>query len=87
MEQIDGLSKTELYNMLQMKMPFGRYGGRYLVNIPYEYYSWCIKQGMDKNELGKFMRFLYQAHLDGSIDILRGQRWNLVKSLQRELKE
>lgn len=85
-DDCSGLTTEEFYELLQLTMPYGKYAGRLLVNIPYEYYSWFIKKGVEDERLGKYMRFLCQAHLDGSIDMLRTNRIALIRSLEKQIR-
>ena len=71
-----GLSREEFIKLLGLKIQFGRHAGKKLLFLPYEYLVWMKKNGisiagLEKNEWEKYIDFLYQAHTDGSIDILR----------------
>lgn len=44
--------KTHLIKLAQMKMPFGKYAGRALIDLPEPYLLWFQKQGFPEGELG-----------------------------------
>lgn len=57
-----------------MKMPFGKYKGYYLVDIPEYYLVWYKNQGFPKGKLGTMMALVYEMQLNGLEDILRKLR-------------
>jgi len=47
-------------------MPFGRYAGRNLVDLPDEYLIWFEKQGFPEGELGELMKLTLALKIEGS---------------------
>ena len=70
------LQKTDQHKLLlqlvTMEMPFGKYKGRLLCNIPEHYLVWCRQKGFPKGKLGVLMETLYEIKLNGLDDILCG---------------
>ena len=66
-----GLNQKEFIELFNRKIYFGKYAGKRLIFLPYEYLSWMKKHGIGDEQMEKYVEFLYQAHIDGSIDILR----------------
>jgi uncharacterized protein (DUF3820 family) len=50
---------TMLIDLAQMKMPFGRYRGRLLINLPEPYVVWIRKNGFPPGRLGQLLGLLY----------------------------
>ncbi|RCU52805.1 hypothetical protein EZV61_10530 [Corallincola luteus] len=48
-----------------MSMPFGKYAGRPLIDIPEPYMVWLAKQGFPKGELGELLALVYEVKLEG----------------------
>ena len=46
-------------------MPFGKYKGRVLVDLPEEYIVWFSNNGFPKGELGNLLKELYEIKLNG----------------------
>lgn len=59
-------------------MPYGKYAGRVLLDLPEEYLLWLDKKGWPKGELGELLQLLLMIKTDGSEGVLnrlrRGQR-------------
>jgi uncharacterized protein (DUF3820 family) len=46
-------------------MPFGRYTGRPLIDLPEPYVVWFRQQGFPEGELGKMLSILYEIKTNG----------------------
>lgn len=59
-------------------MPYGKYAGRVLLDLPEEYLLWLDKKGWPKGELGELLQLLLMIKTDGSEGVLnrlrRGQK-------------
>ncbi|MDR0264260.1 MAG: DUF3820 family protein [Sphingobacterium sp.] len=53
---------TELVNV---KMPFGKYQGYILCNLPEPYLVWYNQKGFPKGKLGQQLATLYEIKLNG----------------------
>ncbi|WP_218598416.1 DUF3820 family protein [Polaribacter sp. NJDZ03] len=60
-----------LIDLAKMKMPFGKYQGRYLINLPEHYIVWYKNKGLPAGKLGKQMELVYELQLNGLEDIIR----------------
>ncbi|MBE7628402.1 DUF3820 family protein [Tenacibaculum piscium] len=63
--------KQFLMDTAQMRMPFGKYKGYYLDNLPEHYIVWYKNKGFPAGKLGKMMGLVYEMQLNGLEDILR----------------
>ncbi|MBS9766495.1 MAG: DUF3820 family protein [Flavobacteriaceae bacterium] len=64
-------NKQFLIDTANMKMPFGKYKGIYLIDIPEYYIVWYKNKGFPNGKLGKMMELVYELKLNGLEDILR----------------
>ena len=63
--------KQFLIDTANMKMPFGKYKGVYLIDIPEFYMVWYKNKGFPAGKLGRMMALVYELKLNGLEDILR----------------
>ena len=55
-------------------MPYGKYAGRVLLDLPEEYLLWLDKKGWPKGELGELLQLLLMIKTDGSEGVLNRLR-------------
>ena len=64
----DGEALVKLANT---RMPFGRYSGRLLIDLPEAYVVWFSRQGWPKGEIGGLLASLYVIKENGLEAVLR----------------
>ena len=69
------MNPESLEKLAVMKMPFGKYAGRYLADLPGHYLAWFAREGFPKNELGQLLELMHTLDHNG----LRG----LLAPIQR----
>ena len=60
-----------LIDVSKMRMPFGKYKGRYLIDLPEHYIVWYKTKGFPNGKLGKQMELVYELQLNGLEDMIR----------------
>jgi len=54
-----------LLKLAKTRMPFGRYKGRLLMDLPKPYVIWFAKKGFPEGELGLLLNTLYEVKVNG----------------------
>ena len=70
MEALQG-NHEELVATANQVMPFGRYAGERLIDIPEAYFIWFKNQGFPRGPLGARMALMYEIKLNSLVDIVR----------------
>nr|WP_299070719.1 DUF3820 family protein [uncultured Allomuricauda sp.] len=68
--------KEKLLELAHYKMPFGKYKGRYLVDLPLPYLVWFRQKGFPDGKLG--------AHLNTMIDVKDNGLEPMIRKIQKE---
>lgn len=54
-----------LKDLVTMQMPFGKYKGRLICDLPESYLIWFHKEGWPPGKLGQLIATLYEIKLNG----------------------
>lgn len=54
-----------LLDLVKMQMPFGKYKGTILCNLPVSYLEWFQREGWPKGKLGMLLATLYEIKING----------------------
>jgi uncharacterized protein len=59
-----------LLQLVNMKMPFGKYKGTMLCNLPVSYLEWFQRKGFPKGKLGVLLATIYEIKINGLEELL-----------------
>ncbi|MDO6386202.1 MULTISPECIES: DUF3820 family protein [unclassified Uliginosibacterium] len=68
------MSPELLEKLLSREMPFGKYQGRKIADLPGHYLGWFSREGFPKGELGQLLALMYELdhnNLRALLDPLR----------------
>lgn len=52
-------------------MPYGKYQGRFLIDLPEYYVVWYHNKGFPEGKLGDMLKQVYELKLNGLEDLIR----------------
>ncbi len=55
----------QLIDLVQTKMPFGKYKNRLIADLPEHYLNWFSQKGFPKGKIGELMHLMYEIKLNG----------------------
>jgi uncharacterized protein (DUF3820 family) len=67
---VEGINPEILKEICVAKMPFGKYEGTILADLPISYLEWFNRSGMPKGKLGMQLATVYEIKLNGLMDLL-----------------
>jgi len=65
-----------LLQLVSMKMPFGKYKGRILCDLPVSYLEWFNNKGFPTGKLGMLLETMHVIKSNGLEDLLKPLRNN-----------
>ena len=58
-------NRAFLEKLLKTRMPFGKFKGRLLIDLPEPYVAWLARKGFPKGELGKMLQIVHEIKING----------------------
>jgi uncharacterized protein (DUF3820 family) len=73
MEKCENLFRDQelLLKLARTRMPFGKYEGVLLVNLPEPYVVWFARNGFPDGELGRMLGIVHEIKVNGLEDLFR----------------
>lgn len=74
---IPPMNSEKLALLLSREMPYGKYKGRVIADLPGHYLAWFAREGFPSGELGGLLALMYELDhndLRGLLDPLRPRR-------------
>lgn len=56
---------NDLQKLSSIKMPYGKYAGTILIDLPEHYVVWYQSKGFPEGEIGRLLGLLYEIKLNG----------------------
>ena len=70
-ESMQNNEQNELVKLATTYMPFGKYKGTLLIDLPETYIVWFHGQGLPEGQFGALLWLLYEIKLNGLEDLVR----------------
>lgn len=69
---MEGFNPNILKEIIITPMPFGKYKGTKLCDLPVFYLEWFAREGFPQGKLGMQMQTVYEIKLNGLEEIITG---------------
>lgn len=56
--------------LLEREMPFGKYQGRCIADLPGDYLRWFVREGVPKGEIGRLIQLMHEIDHNGLSHLL-----------------
>lgn len=64
------MSPEDLPKLLSCQMPFGKYKGRLIADLPGDYLNWFAREGFPKGEIGRLLALMQEIDHNGLSSLL-----------------
>jgi len=68
------MQADDLQRLLTLKMPYGKYEGRYIADLPGHYLGWFAREGFPKGEIGRLLELMYEIDHNNLRELLNPLR-------------
>lgn len=76
-----GSDPAQLLRLLTTTMPFGKYQGRAIADLPGNYLNWFAREGFPKGDLGRLLALMHEIDHNGLGELLQPLRAALAEQL------
>ena len=64
------MDSESLQKLVTLKMPYGKYQGRLLADLPGNYLNWFARDGFPAGELGRLLALMHEIDHNGLASLL-----------------
>ncbi|HVL45664.1 MAG TPA: DUF3820 family protein [Acidovorax sp.] len=68
------MNAEKLQRLVTTEMPYGKYKGTLLADLPGNYLNWFAREGFPQGELGQLLALMHEIDHNGLSDLLRPLR-------------
>jgi uncharacterized protein (DUF3820 family) len=74
MNNLNGVGPQDLLLLLTREMPYGKYQGRLIADLPGYYLNWFAREGFPPGEIGRLLALMHEIDHNGLKEILEPLR-------------
>ncbi|WBE24961.1 DUF3820 family protein [Denitrificimonas caeni] len=64
------MQAKDLQRLVTTPMPFGKYQGRLIADLPGQYLNWFAREGFPNSDLGRLLELMHEIDHNGLSDLL-----------------
>jgi len=68
------MQAEDLQKLVNYLMPYGKYKGRVIADLPGHYLNWFARNGFPKGELGQLLQLMHEIDHNGLTELLTSIR-------------
>lgn len=73
------LTQEALQRLVTLEMPYGKYKGRLIADLPGQYLNWFAREGFPAGELGKLLALMQELDHNGLSPLLDPLRKDRIR--------
>jgi uncharacterized protein (DUF3820 family) len=68
------MNPEDLQRLVTLAMPYGKYKGRLMADLPGNYLQWFARKGFPAGEIGRLLALMHEIDHNGLSDLLKPLR-------------
>jgi len=68
------MAPEDLETLVRLEMPFGKYKGTVIADLPGNYLTWFAREGFPKGEIGRLLQLMHEIDHNGLSGLLKPLR-------------
>ena len=68
------MQAEDLQRLVTTQMPYGKYKGRLIADLPGHYLNWFAREGFPKGDIGRLLQLMQEIDHNGLSDLLKPLR-------------
>ncbi len=68
------MDADQLQRLVTVAMPYGKYRGRPIADLPGDYLNWFARTGFPRGDIGRLLALMYEIDHNGLSDLLKPLR-------------
>ena len=68
------MKPEDLERLVTLEMPFGKYKGKLIADLPGNYLTWFAREGFPAGEIGRLLALMHEIDHNGLSDLLKPLR-------------
>lgn len=77
------MNPEDLQRLVTLQMPFGKYKGTLIADLPGNYLTWFAREGFPKGEIGRLLQLMHEIDHNGLKPLLAPLRNGSASAAQR----
>lgn len=71
---LGAMNSDDLPKLLTTEMPFGKYQGTLIADLPSNYLAWFAREGFPQGQIGRLLALMHELDVNGLRELLRRLR-------------
>ena len=68
------MDSAQLQRLVTVPMPYGKYQGRLIADLPGDYLNWFARTGFPRGDMGRLLALMHEIDHNGLSDLLEPLR-------------
>jgi hypothetical protein len=73
------MTPEDLQRLVTLAMPYGKYKGKLIADLPGNYLNWLARKGFPPGDLGRLLQLMQEIDHNGLTQLLKPLREELTK--------